>query len=484
MKKIIIMVLVFVMLFSIVACASTSDDKKPNNSNTEKVEKKIWDTKDYDFEGFEFVILGGTAAGVVYDRDGSDLDADSLTGNEVIDAVYNRNRLVEETYNCTIIHVPSDTSFIQTALLTGSDEDVSLISIKVNSQYSFIEQELLLDLYDEGLVNLNLEADWYNQNTLKDTTVNGQAFCVGGDMLFTDENSTWMTLFNKELAARYLPEVNLYDLVREGKWTIDKMSEYAARATVELVADDKWTYKDQWGYVGEAANYAAHMAGFGMRLAEVTADGSIQLNMFSPEFQDAYGKVISLFAKSQAILAQDIKDSEEGNGYSAADATFHEGRALFETTGMDRVIRFREMTTDFGIIPNPKLTEDQELYYTWTTHQSPLVSLPWFCTDKERTSAIMEALFEESSYFLKPAHQDRSLKYQGTRDDDSVEMLEIILSNTVYDIGVLYNFGNTYKSLNSNATERGTGFASSLKKLENAANTDLKALLDKLNKQD
>lgn len=482
MKKIITLVLALVMLFSIVACAKTDDGKTNENNNTNDVKEKIWDKKEYDFGGFEFVILGGNAAGVVYDRDGSDLDADSLTGNEVIDAVYNRNRLIEETYNCTIIHVPSDSSSIQTALLTGTDEDVSLISIKVNTQYSFIEQELLLDLYDADLVNLNLKADWYNQNTLTDTTINGKAFCVGGDMLFTDENSTWMTLFNKELASKYIPDVNLYDLVREGKWTIDKMSEYAARATVELVADDAWTYKDQWGYVGEAANYAAHMAGFGMRLAEVTPDGGVQLNMFSPEFYDAYGKVISLFDKTQAILAQDITNSEEGDGYSAADATFHEGRALFETTGMDRVIRFREMTTDFGIIPNPKLTESQEEYYTWTTHQSPLVSLPWFCSDKERTSAIMEALFEESTYFLKPAHQDRSLKYQGTRDDDSVEMLEIILSNTVYDIGVVYNFGNTYKSLNSNATARGAGFVSNLQKLQNAANTDVKALLEKLNK--
>lgn len=481
MKKIITLVLAFVMLFSIVACAKTEDGKTNENNNTNDVKEKVWDKKDYDFGGFDFVILGGAAAGVVYDRDGSDLDADSLTGNEVIDAVYNRNILIEETYNCTITHVESSTSFIQTTLLTGTDEDVSLISIKVNAQFSYIEQGLLLDLYDEELVNLNLKADWYNQNTLTDTTVNGKAFCVGGDMLFTDENSTWMTLFNKELANKYIPDVNLYDLVREGKWTIDKMSEYAAKATVELVADDTWTYKDQWGYVGEAANYAAHMAGFGMRLAEVTPDGGIQLNMFSPEFQNAYNKVLDLFAKSQAILAQDITSSDEGNGYSAADAAFHEGRALFETTGMDRVIRFREMTTDFGIIPNPKLTEEQEMYYTWTTHQSPLVSLPWFCTDKERTSAIMEALFEESSYNLKPAHQDRSLKYQGTRDDDSVEMLEIILANTVYDIGVVYNFGGTYSTLNSNATNRGRGFASTLKKLETSANLAVQSLLDTFN---
>lgn len=481
MKKIIVSVLALVMLFSVVACAKPQD-KKPTINNTEKVEEKIWDKKEYDFGGFEFVILGGAATGVVYDRDGSDLDADSVTGNEVIDAVYYRNRLIEETYNCTFLHVESNASAIQTALLTGSDADVSMISTKVNSQYSFIEQELLLDLYDPELVNLNLEAKWYNQNTLTDTTINGKAYCVGGDMLFTDENSTWMTLFNKDLAQKYIPEVNLYDLVREGKWTVDKMSEFAARATVELVADDTWTYKDQWGYVGEAANYAAHMAGFGMRLAEVTSDGGIQLNMFSPEFHDAYNKVLALFAKSQAILAQDITVSEEGNGYTAADATFHEGRALFETTGMDRVIRFREMTTDFGIIPNPKLTETQELYYTWTTHQSPLVSLPRFCGDKERTSAIMEALFEESSYTLKPAHQDKSLKYQGTRDDDSVEMLGIILSNTVYDIGVLYNFGNTYKSLNSNAVERGAGFVSSLKKMQTAANTAVTELLAKFNK--
>ena len=152
MKKIIVLVLVFVMIFSVVACAKT-EEKKPAGENTEQVQEKIWDKKEYDFDGFQFVILGGAATGVVYDRDGSDLDVDSITGNEVLDAVYNRNRLIEETYNCTILHVQADSSFIQTALLTGSDEDVSLISIKVNSQYSFIEKELLLDLYDEDLTH-------------------------------------------------------------------------------------------------------------------------------------------------------------------------------------------------------------------------------------------------------------------------------------------------------------------------------------------
>ena len=48
MIKIITFLLAMVMLFSIVACATESNEKKPQN-NVQTKEEKIWDKKDYDF---------------------------------------------------------------------------------------------------------------------------------------------------------------------------------------------------------------------------------------------------------------------------------------------------------------------------------------------------------------------------------------------------------------------------------------------------
>lgn len=49
----------------------------------------------------------------------------------------------------------------------------------------------------------------------------------------------WLTLFNKELALRYITDVDLYDAVKIGKWTVYMLTKYAVLATEELVADDR-----------------------------------------------------------------------------------------------------------------------------------------------------------------------------------------------------------------------------------------------------
>ena len=443
MKRIITLVLVFVMLFSIVACA-TQEENKPNNNNTNDVKEKIWDKKDYDFEGFDFVILGGAAAGVVYDRDGSDLDADSLTGNEVIDAVYNRNMLIEETYNCTITHVESSTSSIQTALLTGADEDVSLISIKVNAQFSYIEQELLLDLYDEGLVNLNLKADWYNQNTLADTTVNGKAFCVGGDMLFTDENSTWMTLFNKELAKKYIPDVNLYDLVREGKWTIDRMIEM-----VEMVSEDKngdgvYNADDVLGLLKETPNF--FLIGAGILYTGVDENGIPVPTINNERTIAAIDKVRELMnIPNSTIHYVDAASGRDMNGYAnlysfVRSVYFADEHFLFTQIDPGGTAEFIDMERGFGVLPNPKLDEEQEAYY----HMIDEWSCAWYIPSDTVTLEKTDILFTAWNYMSLPvvdAFYEKTLKLKRADAPEDSEMLDIVRQNPRYEISLIFDLG-------------------------------------------
>ena len=150
-------------------------------------------------------------------------------------------------------------------------------------------------------------------------------------------------------------------------------------------------------------------------------------------------------------------------------------------TSMSRALLFREMQTDFGILPLPKLKEEQAGYNTWSTYNSYVVSIPYTCANPERTSAIMEALFEESSYDLKNAYVEEALKYKTTRDDESIEMLDIIFANTLYDIGIVYNFGGTTTAL-ANIVERRTigALTSQLNKLKASAGSDIDKLLVKL----
>ncbi len=480
MKKIITVVLAMLMLLTLVACAKPTQNNDPNKGENNNAQVKIWDQKDLDFDGYEFNIMSAPSSGTIHNWDGSDIDSEEISGNEVLDAVYKRNQAIEQTYNCQIQWVDAvGADYVKNILMAGSEEDASMLSRQLWETFDLIEEGLLYDLNDPAFKHLDLSKDWYNQSIQKDITIGGRLYAVNGDMLFTDEVGMWITLYNKALAEKYMPGVDLYAAVKNGEWTIDMLTQYAALATSELVADDKWTYEDQWGYIGEGANVPALIGAAGHRLAEITADGTIKINVFDPDFQNVYAKCYQTVDKRFCLLAEDIKGVD--NVWDTYDSTFYEGRALFMIASLYRSIRFREMDTDFGILPMPKLDVNQTEYYTWSTYNINVVSIPYTCTDPERTSAIMEALFEESSYGLQPSFTVNALMYQTTRDDESIEMLELIMDSTFYDIGVVYNFGGTYSVLYDAAKNRTAGsIASGLKKKQTAANEQVQALMTKL----
>ena len=121
---------------------------------------------------------------------------------------------------------------------------------------------------------------------------------------------------------------------------------------------------------------------------------------------------------------------------------FSENRALFSWIRMRIVERLRGMEMDFGIIPLPKLDKAQENHITPNNpHTGAGISIPTTAGDIERTGMILEDLCAESKYTLQPAYYEINLRGKYARDDDSQEMLDIILSNIAYDIGYIYSFG-------------------------------------------
>ena len=137
---------------------------------------------------------------------------------------------------------------------------------------------------------------------------------------------------------------------------------------------------------------------------------------------------------------------------------------MFMLTRMYRCLMFREMETDFGVLPLPN-DEEGKPYFSWMTRHTGVVSIPYTCTEKERTSAIMEALFEESSYQLAPAYKENAIKYKSTRDDESIEMLDIIFGNIIYDVGYMFNLADVHTSITALVKNRNAGqFSSTIQK--------------------
>ena len=92
------------------------------------------------------------------------------------------------------------------------------------------------------------------------------------------------------------------------------------------------------------------------------------------------------------------------------------------------------MTDDFGIVPNPKLNEEQDGYHSRVI-DGWLYVVPNTNTRLDMTSVILEALAIESRNYVFDAYYEQSLKNRYTNDPNAKEMLALISSTRTIDLG-------------------------------------------------
>ena len=143
---------------------------------------------------------------------------------------------------------------------------------------------------------------------------------------------------------------------------------------------------------------------------------------------------------------------------------------------------FRAMETDFGIVPVPKFDESQKNYSVYAYPFYPMLTIPSTYAGEEDSldmiGAIMEGLASSSYKHLTPAFYDTAFATKYTRDEESIEMLDIILRSRIYDWMTIFNFGNIYSSIHSQIEKNNLNIVSLYEKSEAKAQADIQKLMD------
>ena len=174
-----------------------------------------------------------------------------LKANAVNDAVAERNNLIEEKYGLTIKAVgenfPIET--LRLAVTSGID-DYDMICDTMMGMMPLIPENLYLALDDY----IDISHEWWDQNANELLTLNDKHYLLSGDAIITDDDYTYLLLYNKtmyadnaELSGKY---GDLYDLVREGKWTLDVMYEMM-KAVAEPDETGAWFGERHLRYGGQ-----------------------------------------------------------------------------------------------------------------------------------------------------------------------------------------------------------------------------------------
>lgn len=158
---------------------------------------------------------------------------------------------------------------------------------------------------------------------------------------------------------------------------------------------------------------------------------------------------------------------------------FVAGNALFFSDSLSCTLTFRNMDADYGILPIPMLDSNQERYYSFVNPWvSSALAIPATHTgeDLEFIGAVLECMGYYSMDTVAYEFYDVALKYQQSRDDDSMEMLDRIFDTRGVDIGSVFKIGNYDSVLHNLATAAPGTFRSAYEAAEVAAQTRIDQL--------
>ena len=133
-----------------------------------------------------------------------DIDTESLTGEPLNDAIYNRARKVEEMLNfkmkVSVLACNGSFDKLTTAAhqsILAADKAYDAVYMKAVSDLSMMTDGSLIDLAKIG--TLNLDKDWWDQNLIGDLSLLGRQYYVTGDLHLGPLECGRCLLFNKEI---------------------------------------------------------------------------------------------------------------------------------------------------------------------------------------------------------------------------------------------------------------------------------------------
>lgn len=448
----------------------TQSDSDIEVSSSEETTALEPDLPEADFDGYNCRFLVRNEEHIIFAA--KDIYAEIETGDIINDAVYRRNVKIEDKYNFKITQnaVLNPGTYIQKLISANEDAYDVLIEASYIS-VNLAAKKMIVDL--NTVPYLDFTKPWWDASMTEELSIGNKRYCNMGELIISDNDGTWAVLFNKNMINDYNME-NPYDLVNNKTWTIDKMHEMSKIVAKDINNDDKMSvFDDQFGYATEPYNIFVMISGAGERIATKGDDDYPVLTMNTPRFISAYEKAVEFNTDySNTVDAAKVKETADPF-YSGIIPAFNDGRILFYMGSMALVPQFRNMEQDFGILPTPKLDEEQIDYYsTMSIGNNGAIFIPVTYSDLERIGIILEALSAESLYTLTPAYYDVSLKTKFTRDDESSEMLDIIFKNRIIDMGATYNFGRLFDMILSGSAN----FSSEYEKREKIALTEIEKL--------
>ena len=497
MKKFIALFLLIALALSVLAAcnntAETSQTSETGKTEESQPETSVnpnsewqdangkWvpkhEVKDLSDKTFRIIVRGDVAGTYQSDDFTYGEDTSGLYGDLLGDAVKERNALIEQIYGVTLEVVRSNSiaNDIRNDI-TNNLGDYDAIMPTMTVLADLAAEDMLIDL--TSIENFDIYAPWYDANATKAFSIHNQVYFTTGDITILNKVCSPSILFNKEMVTNYGLE-NPYDLVRNHKWTFDKLMEMGkavSSTTNEDVFQNTYgmltTYDDPFNFWGQTGELIVDKDGDDMPYLKIGQEQR-SINVATKLLDEyANGDDWLIFASDPAFAS---------NMWVESLRLFSEGHALFRPSAFSATTKLRKNSDlVFGILPCPLYDETQEKYVSYCgSSEVAGIAIPKSALDIDFSAYMIDACSAYAKNTITHAYYDVNLVLKdASYDTDSVEMLDIIFDNIVYDLGECYNIGGIKGQFRSLASARSTDIVSALATVKDTAETKLQELIE------
>ena len=414
--------------------------------------------------------------------DGVDYGADLFVGytlgatpTAVERAVYNRMSDIADTYDVVFSVEVADGGLDRNHVDNSAKTDVDVYDLIVDHgrfMFGYAEKNSLLDY--ANLPYVDTDQPWWNQEANETfRTPGGKLFVMTGDISYLSVGTAFTMFFNKELVGAVEGLSSPYEEVYADNWTFEVFENYVTTVdgsmngtNTGVVGEDSFGYATAWWRGPVQMFYST-----GGRVLERRND-AWKFTLNNETANEA------LFDFRDLVFKSGSAHLESADNYQNLQLSFMADQIAFFDDQLLGASVFKGSDVDFGLLPWPKYNDDVEEYYSAVDAGTNLYGVLRNTSEEnaKKVSAVLESFAYLGSKDVIPFYFDTILSYQYLKDDDSINMLNIIHENLVLDFGYFYS--------GMQSTFRNLAIVADGDSLNQGYNTDLPAAKEGLKKWD
>jgi len=349
------------------------------------------------------------------------------TGDLVNDAVYSKSRKVEERLGVKLVVSENKEGYkqigaeIEASILAG-DDAWQLIATSSNATVQFSRDYLWQDVANNKY--LDFDQPWWWKDAMYEISLDTKTIrYLLGDTNLSAYNYSGAILYNKDLFENFGgKEADLYQIVFDGKWTMDKLGEYASQMNKDLDGDGTLAVTDTLGFYIDTFEYLKFLEyGCDVRRYSRNDKGIPVVDLDLERATVAVDNMLKLIKGTKGVYWSSAEKSRRRDLFAAGNMVFY-GTILGDAYNAT----VRGMEAEYGVIPYPKMDDKQENYTTFIHNSAGMMTVPITNKNPDVVCAVLEAMCAEAYRSVIEVYFDAALKGKYSSDPSSAKCVDII----------------------------------------------------------